>query len=42
MCYDGSKFVTYDCHDNPMTLKSLFGYKFDWQIIDKDRMKISW
>lgn len=42
MCYDGSKFVTYDCHDNPMTLKSLFGYKFDWQIIDKNRMKISW
>lgn len=42
MCYEYSEYVTKDCHDNPMTFKSLFGQNFRWELIGKNMMIISW
>ena len=42
MCYDFSEFVTTDTNGNPMTFKTLFGSTFDWKLIGKNMIKISW
>lgn len=42
MCYEYSKYVTKDCHGNVMTLKTLFGPTFKWEIKGKNMIIISW
>ena len=42
MCYEYSEYATKDCHNNPMTFKTLFGQNFKWQLRGKNMMIISW
>jgi len=42
MCYEYSEYVTKDCHNNPMTFKTLFGPNFTWKLYGKNMMIISW
>ena len=42
MCYEYSIYVTKDCHNNPMTFKTLFGQNFKWELKGKNMMIISW
>ena len=42
MCYEYSEHVTLDCHNNIMTLKTLFGNNLNWKIVNKDKIKFNW
>ena len=42
MCYDYSIYCNKDLNDNALTFKTLFGEKFKWELIGKNKMIISW
>tara|TARA_E500000178_G_C17035741_1_gene763286 strand:- start:5241 stop:5648 length:408 start_codon:yes stop_codon:yes gene_type:complete len=42
MSYEYSQYVTKDCHDNPMTFKTLFGDNFRWEIKGKNNIIFYW
>jgi hypothetical protein len=42
MCYTNSEFIQKDTNGNSITLKTLFGHSFNWELKGKNMMIISW